>query len=321
VTKQLPRVSPQGAHQWTGPECNADAVPPEWNIEEMVHEMTIAHRVERSPNPMLRSSIVESIRFQTQQMAANGPRGERRTESMKVLFIGGEARSIDKAQLAIRLRWPDVAVSVVYDLNKGLEFIEQEHPDVVFFQQAGLTTGVSSTNVIHEIRRFSDVPLIVLEREGASAEIDEIQALENGADDYVKANAGVVHLVARLVALMRRVGRQASGSDGQAITYGTLVLNPSTYEGFLGDKRLTLTSTEFRVLHLLAKNRGTVVTHRIIELAVWGDQVERSGVLKKYISRIRMKLAGGPEGGPWIANVPGVGYRLIAASTESQRAI
>ena len=97
---------------------------------------------------------------------------------------------------------------------------------------------------------------------------------------------------------------------------GALLLNPATYEVLLHGKRMALTSTEFRLLHLLLKNRGTVATHRFLELALWGDRVDSSALVKKYIQRLRRKLGDDPQEPEWIANVYGVGYRFLGGSTS-----
>ena len=80
-----------------------------------------------------------------------------------------------------------------------------------------------------------------------------------------------------------------------------------------------LTSSEFRVLHLLAQNWGSVMSHQNMERTLWGEGVNSSGMLKKYVQRIRQKLGESGEYSTWIASVHGVGYRFTGPKAELQR--
>ena len=84
-----------------------------------------------------------------------------------------------------------------------------------------------------------------------------------------------------------------------------------------------LTSTEFRLLHLLLDNRGNVVSHDFIARSLWGEQVDSSALVKKYIQRLRRKLDDDPQNPKWIANVYGVGYRILdnGAPAEEEAAV
>ena len=141
--------------------------------------------------------------------------------------------------------------------------------------------------------------------------MDEVKALESGADDYIQRSAGLVNLVARLVALIRRVRRIDLSRAGRPLSFGSLTLDPATYEVFLKSKGLSLTSTEFRLLHVFLANRGAVVSHEFLAQSLWGDQVDSSALVKKYIQRLRRKLGDDPQSPQWIANVHGVGYRIL----------
>ena len=109
------------------------------------------------------------------------------------------------------------------------------------------------------------------------------------------------------------MGRTASPGQGQIVSAGALTLNPASYEVFLDNKRLTLTPTEFRLLHVLLNNRGNVVTHEFLARAIWGDRVDSTALVKKYIQRLRRRLTDSPDGPQWIASVHGVGYRILTA--------
>lgn len=227
---------------------------------------------------------------------------------MKVLFIGTEPEAAAKADVAVRLRWVDAKILVAGEPELGLELVEREQPDVVLLQ-----AGSSLNGFIEELRAFSDVPLVVLESEGGGEYLEEIKALESGADEYIRHSASIIDLVARLVALIRRAQRANISGPGQPLSSGALTLDPVTYEVFLDGKRLSLTSTEFKILHTLLNNRGGVVTHDSLSSSLWGDQVDSSSLVKKYIQRLRAKLGDTAQNPQWIASVHGVGYRLLGA--------
>lgn len=229
---------------------------------------------------------------------------------MRVLFIGFAPVAAEQVQLAVRFRWPDATVSVAESPDAGLKLVEQEAPDVVILQSG--TMDRPFAQVIRDLRSFSDVPLIVLGSSDGGDEMDDVRALDAGADDFIRDGDGLMALAARLVALMRRVWRQSLSSDDQAISSGSLMLDPATYEVFIGTERISLTSTEFRLLHLLLKHRGTVAGHRLLEMSLWGDRVDSSALVKKYIHRLRQKLGNqASDGSRWIISVHGVGYRFV----------
>ena len=121
-------------------------------------------------------------------------------------------------------------------------------------------------------------------------------------------------VVARLVALMRRVGLSKHRSEEGPIFCGELVINPATYEVYLGSSRLLLTPTEFKLLHLLAKNRHMTLSQEFIQRVIWTDDIEAGDTLKKYVQRLRRKLGDDARNPTWIKTVHGVGYRFSSPS-------
>lgn len=233
---------------------------------------------------------------------------------MKVVFIGADARPAQMAALSVRPAQPDVTPLVAPTASDGLEVVAQESPDVVLVHPDFV--DMSLPKFIQELRRFSNVPLMVLSSHGDEMEV--VTALELGADDYVRFPCDLTEMMARIWALLRRVGNGTSQESETPLLSGRLLINPSTYEVFMGGQRVTLTSTEFRLLYLLAKNRGCVVHRQTMEQALCGDQVDGSGIVKKYVERLRQKLGDDAHEPRWIACIHGVGYRFIGPSSESQ---
>jgi len=195
----------------------------------------------------------------------------------------------------------------------GLEVIEREEPDMTVLCEDMPDMGVWV--LIKEVRRFSDLPIIVaLESDN---EMDVVKALELGADDYIRLPCNLMEVMARAVALMRRVGLTKQRSDETPIRCGELLINPATYEVFLGQSRLLLTPTEFKLLYLLAKNRHVTLTQEFIQRIIWADDIEAGEALKKYIQRLRRKLGDDARNPTWIKTVHGVGYRFAATTAIS----
>ena len=128
----------------------------------------------------------------------------------------------------------------------------------------------------------------------------------------------MTEMMARVWALLRRAGAMVRQEEEKPLRSGSLLVNPTTYEVFLGDRRVVLTSTEFRLLHLLLKNRGIVVSHQTLGRTLWGDQVDSSGLVKKYVQRVRQKLGDTAREPSWIVSIHGMGYRFIGPSENSQ---
>lgn len=237
---------------------------------------------------------------------------------MKVVFVGADRRTFDMATLSIRLRWPDVIPSVATTAEQGLEMVEDISPDVVILRPDFSDRSLSEA--IRELRSFSNVPLLVLSQEGDEMEV--VTALEQGADDYVRLPCDLTEMMARIWALLRRAGVGVSHERQNCLVSGPLLINPATYEVFLDGKRIELTSTEFRLLYSMVKNSGTVVSRQNLERVLWGETEDRtvdsSGLMKKYIQRLRQKLGDDARVPRWIASIHGVGYRFIGPAPTPQ---
>ena len=233
---------------------------------------------------------------------------------MKVVFIGADPQVAEMVGLSIRLRWPGVTPLVATTTLEGLEIVEQASPDVVLLQ-VGLP-DMSLSKALQQLRGFSNVPLLVLGQQGSEAEV--VTALEMGADDYVRLPCELTEMMARVWALLRRVAGKTYHEGERLVRSGELFINPATYEVFLGSQQVMLTSTEFRVLYLLVKNRGSVVSHQTLERTLWGEEADSSGLVKKYVQRLRQKLGDTAQNPSWIASVHGVGYRFMGPRPEFQ---
>lgn len=164
---------------------------------------------------------------------------------------------------------------------------------------------IDGVEVTKRLREWSEMPIIVLSAVGEEEE--KVRALAAGADDYVTKPFGPPELVARLEAVLRRAKPEASEptivADGLELD---LVARVVRRDG----EPVHLTPTEFELLRELAQNRGRLLTHRSLLVAVWGVEYEDDvQVLRAHVANLRRKIE--PDDGPrYIRTDPGVGYRF-----------
>jgi DNA-binding response OmpR family regulator len=199
-------------------------------------------------------------------------------------------------------------VVTAYDGDTALRRVADESPDLILLDLA--MPGRDGVDVCREVRRTSDVPIIVLT--GETDELAKVEALDAGADDYVTKPFGRQELLARIRAVMRRRSSGADGAGGGGggeRRVGSLVLDPARFRASVDGEILGLTRIEFALLSVLVEARGRVVTHPRLLAAGWpGEPDPDPQWLKPHLARLRGKLEAAR--GPLPASVRGVGYRL-----------
>jgi two-component system, OmpR family, KDP operon response regulator KdpE len=181
------------------------------------------------------------------------------------------------------------------------------HPPEAVILDLVLPDG-SGTDVVRELRTWTEVPVIVLSAVGEEAE--KVAALDAGADDYVTKPFSVDELLARLRAVLRR----SAPSLDPVIEVGELAIDVPNRTVKRNANRVKLTPHEFDLLRVLAQNRGKLLTHRMLLREVWGPsyQVE-AHYLHVYVSNLRKKIEPDPSRPRYILTEPGAGYRLADA--------
>jgi two-component system, OmpR family, KDP operon response regulator KdpE len=166
-------------------------------------------------------------------------------------------------------------------------------------------------DVIRKLRKWSDVPILVLSARDREAE--KIAALDLGADDYVNKPFGIGELMARMRTSLRHHARardEAATATGNLSVHG-LELNIREHCVLRSGELVKLTPKEFDLLHLLLRNSGRVLTHRQILTAVWGPaHTEDTQYLRVFIGQLRQKLEPDPGDPKLIQTEPGIGYRF-----------
>jgi len=167
----------------------------------------------------------------------------------------------------------------------------------------------SGTDVCRELRRWTNVPILVLSAVGDEQE--KVAALDAGADDYVTKPFGIDELLARLRAALRRV----DVITGPVVELGDLVVDLERRLVTLRGEPVSLTPTEFELLRLFVRNEGKLLTHPTILREVWGPRYgAESHYLHVYVSQLRRKIEPDPARPRFLLTEPGAGYRLVRPS-------
>ena len=222
---------------------------------------------------------------------------------MKVLVIEDVREIIEAISLAFQIRWPEAQVVSTRLGEKGVEQVDTESPDIVILD-LGLP-DINGFEVLRQIRRFSQVPTIILTVR--SDETDIVKGLEWGADDYIVKPFRQLEFLSRVKALIRR----KSPTEEEQLVSGPLRLDSTTGQLLYNRKEISLTITENRILSHLMKNTGHVVTHSSLAESVWGDDYPGAAdSLKVHIRRLREKIEADPSQPKFILTKTGVGYSL-----------
>lgn len=195
----------------------------------------------------------------------------------------------------------------------GLAAVATWSPDVVVLDL--VMPGLDGFEVLRQMRPWSDVPVIVLSARGQ--EPDKVNALDQGADDYLTKPFGMAELLARLRVVLRR----QRGAPVAAVQSGDVQVDLERRQVTRAGEEVHLTPTEMSLLLALARDAGKVLTHRQILQRVWGEYAaENSAQLRVYINYLRRKLEEDPAHPALIVTEPGVGYRLkVDAEDPGQR--
>lgn len=166
---------------------------------------------------------------------------------------------------------------------------------------------VDGVEVTERLREWSEMPIIVLSAVGE--EEAKVRALAAGADDYVTKPFGPQELVARLQAVLRRM----PGDEEPTVELDGLRIDLAASTVSRSGEEIHLTPTEFKLLRVLVRNRGRLMTHRALLREVWGPAwTEDTPTLRTHIANLRRKIEPGDGVKPLIRTDPGVGYRIAA---------
>ena len=222
--------------------------------------------------------------------------------SGRVLFVDDEPNILQALERQLRGRFPVVTAG---SGQEGLTEAAQRRPDVVILD-LGLP-DMDGVAVLKRLREWSRVPVVVLSVR--DREDDKINALDNGADDFVTKPFSAGELLARLRAAQRHAHSEV---EAKVFRSGTLEVDLVARVVRLNGSDVRLTATEYSLLRLFVQHAGKVLTHRQIMREVWGpNAVEQTHYLRVYMTHLREKLETDPAQPRLFITEPGVGYRLV----------
>ena len=193
--------------------------------------------------------------------------------------------------------------------KEGVRYARDHNPHLILLDiRLPDGSGLDFCRQLRQQGSHQPILMLTVQRE----EMDKVLGLEMGADDYVTKPFGLRELLSRIRALLRRAYGELSFSSAELLYVDDLVIDRSRGQVRRGDRLIALTPTEFRLLVLLTRHQGQVLSRAQILDAVWGHDatVENESIVNVNIWRLREKIESDPSSPQLILTVPGIGYRL-----------
>jgi two-component system, OmpR family, KDP operon response regulator KdpE len=191
--------------------------------------------------------------------------------------------------------------------HDGLTQAAMHQPDIVLLD-LGLP-DLDGLEVTCRLREWATIPIIVLSARGQEA--DKVAALDAGADDYLTKPFGIQELLARMRVALRHVARLMQEGDDPVFTVGELQVDLAHRRVSVATHEIHLTPIEYKLLTVLVRYAGRVVTQRQLLQEVWGPhQTSAMHYVRVYMRQLRHKLEANPTRPRYLVTEPGVGYRL-----------
>lgn len=221
-----------------------------------------------------------------------------------ILIVDDELKIIKLIGANLRARGYNTIIA--HDGKEALELAEIHSPDLIVLDL--LLPEIGGREVCRRLREWSNAPILIV---SALCQVkDKVACLELGADDYLTKPFAIEELMARIQSLLRR-SEIPPTVDAPFINIGNLEINFSRREVSISGIQVSLTPTEYKLLEVMAKNAGKVLSHELLLKHAWGPNYQQeSEYLRVYISRIRKKLALSGDSAEFIKTIPGVGYQL-----------
>lgn len=213
--------------------------------------------------------------------------------------------------ISTALKTSDYKLSIAHNGQDGLSLVTSQCPDIILLD-LGLP-DIDGMEVIQSIRTWSSIPIIVIS--ARTQEHEKVLALDSGADDYITKPFGTSELLARIRTSIRHSNRLANGQPLNARPYRShgLVLDFDKRIVSLNENEIHLTQIEYKLLSLLAKNSGRVLTYSYIIGEIWGPYADDSNnqILRVNMANIRRKIEENPAEPKYVFTEIGIGYRML----------
>ena len=227
----------------------------------------------------------------------------------KCLILVVEDDNSIKNLISTTLKAHDYKYLTAQNGNEAILQASSYNPDIVLLD-LGLP-DIDGIEVIKRIRSWSNMPIIVIS--ARSEDTDKIDALDAGADDYLTKPFSVEELLARLRVTQRRLNMiQSENAESSVFTNGKLKIDYSAGCAYLNGEQMHLTPIEYKLLCLLARNIGKVLTHTYITQNIWGSSWDNDvASLRVFMATLRKKLEKDVNYPQYIQTHIGVGYRML----------
>lgn len=229
---------------------------------------------------------------------------------MKLLIADDDPQFLKALRITLHSQGYEIVTA-----GDGIECIDKavkEHPDMLIVDLG--MPRMDGMQVIEGVRGWTQAPILVVS--GRADAREKVRALDAGADDYVTKPVSIEELFARIRALARRVVQQptAEASD-PVVRLGSVTVDLTSHTVVRAVQRrqipIKLTPTEWKMLEILVRNRGKLVTRQDLLTQIWGsDHISDSGYLRLYMSQLRKKIEADPAHPKYLCTESGMGYRL-----------
>lgn len=198
--------------------------------------------------------------------------------------------------------------TVLADGIRAVDFVRSWRPDLVLLDL--MLPGMPGTDVCREIRRIGNVPIVMVTAKDTEA--DKVLGLELGADDYITKPFSMRELIARVRAVLRRVGVTPEPEDrATAVSAGPVAMDTDRHEVRVRGDVVEMPPKEFALLEVLLRRAGKLVTREALIAQVWGeDYYGDTRTLDVHVKRIRAKIEDDPRSPRHVRTVRGLGYRF-----------
>ena len=226
---------------------------------------------------------------------------------MHNILIVDDDKEIVKA-IEIYLGKENYTIFKAYDGNQALEQISKNNIQLVILDI--MMPNKNGLETLEQIRKDKNIPVIMLSAK--SEDIDKINGLNTGADDYITKPFNPIELIARVNALMRRYTNWGKKEDDENIIFtGELVINDELKKVEVYGKEVKLTPTEYNILKFLTKNKGKVFSIEEIYKNVWDEEsYATENIIAVHIRHLREKIEINPKKPQYIKVIWGIGYKM-----------
>lgn len=226
----------------------------------------------------------------------------------KILIVDDEEHIVEL--LKFNLENSGFKVITAYNGIDALKMIREEHPKLVLLDL--MLPGLDGYDVCKEVRRDASIEktsIIMITAKGD--ELDKILGLELGADDYITKPFSVRELMARVKAVLRRIGNTAINE--KVFNVGNIKVDFLKHEVLKNNEKVDLTLKEFELLETLIKNKGKVLTRDMLLDKIWGyEYIGETRTVDVHIRHLRKKVEDDDKNPRYIETIRGIGYRFFS---------